>query len=302
MTNDELSLIGLKLYGNRWKAFLARAINVERETVSRWASGKQSISSTAVAAIRLLEQQKPSPHKERRYKAHGEIQQIGDAQLIHADCRKIALTDSIDAILTDPVWPNAIPELAGSDDPERLLCEALGHLSRFLKPDGRIIIQLRCDSDPRILRAAPKVFPFIRTAWLPYAVPSRKGRVLISGDVAYVFGKPPHTRIGNHVLPGQPHSDFCPPARTPKETTSHPCPRNLAHVEWLVEKFTSPGELILDPFMGSGTSAVAALNRGRKFIGVEIERKHWLECQRRIKEECQNIMLSPLNKEAHEPC
>ncbi|WP_428829175.1 DNA methyltransferase [Legionella fairfieldensis] len=36
---------------------------------------------------------------------------------------------------------------------------------------------------------------------------------------------------------------------------NHHCPGNLAHVEWLIEKFTEPKDVILDPFRGSGTKS-----------------------------------------------
>lgn len=286
MTPEELSEIGKKLLGNRWKTPLAKEIGIARETLSRWASGKQPIPAIAINSITLLSQKiQLSAYKEKRHRAYGESKKIGEAQLIHGDSRKIDLIKSVDVIITDPVWPNAISSLSGAHNPYQLFLESIHNLSRFLKPEGRIIIQLRCDSDPRILKAIPETFPFIRTVWLPYAVPSRQGRMLISGDIAYIFGKPPKSRKGYHILAGQMHTDFCPPKQPENKNISHPCPRNLAHVEWLVEKFTLPDEIILDPFMGSGTTAVAALKRGRQFIGVEIEKKYWLSSEKRIHEE-----------------
>jgi DNA modification methylase len=41
--------------------------------------------------------------------------------------------------------------------------------------------------------------------------------------------------------------------------------------ERLVQAFSSPGDLICDPFLGSGTTAVAALAHGRRFIGADID-------------------------------
>jgi hypothetical protein len=287
MQNEELIKTGRYLFGNRWKTPLAKEIGVARETVSRWASGKQKIPTTAAKALNLLKQQpKALPYKEKRFRALGESKTIGDATLIHGDSRKVELLQQVDVILTDPVWPNAIDSLAGAHDPFRLFEDALLHLVQYLKPEGRIIVQMRCDSDPRILNAIPKRFSYLRTCWLPYAVPSRQGRVLISGDVAFVYGKAPKTRAGNHVMPGQPHSDFCPPAQPEKSgnDNKHPCPRNLSHVEWLIEKFTEPTDIILDPFCGSGTTAVGAITRGRQFIGIEIERKFIEITEQRIKQ------------------
>ena len=285
MDTNDLVIIGKKLYGSRWKTPLAKALGYRRETVSRWATGKQSIPMSAEKTLFLLDKQTNKiQYKEKRHNAYGLINIIGDATLIHGDARKVALNNTVNVILTDPVWPNATELLSGSDDPFTLLSESLFHLSQFLTRNGRIIIQLRCDSDPRILNAVPKQFPFIRFVSLPYALPSKQGRILITGDVAYIYGTPPKSRAGNHLLPGQPHSDFCPPVQPDKYKSEHLCPRNLTHVEWLVEKFTEPGDIILDPFMGSGTTAIAALNRGRTFIGVEVEKKYVVSSEKRIKE------------------
>jgi site-specific DNA-methyltransferase (adenine-specific) len=55
---------------------------------------------------------------------------------------------------------------------------------------------------------------------------------------------------------------------------SHPCPRPLDQVEHIVAQWVKPGGTILDPFMGSGTTLVAAKRLGRKAIGIERERKY----------------------------
>jgi DNA modification methylase len=53
------------------------------------------------------------------------------------------------------------------------------------------------------------------------------------------------------------------------EKNGHPCPKPLEWMLWLVELVTLPGETVLDPFMGSGTTGVACLQTGRRFIGIE---------------------------------
>jgi predicted RNA methylase len=64
----------------------------------------------------------------------------------------------------------------------------------------------------------------------------------------------------------------------------HPCPKPIAFMEWLIALAALPGHTILDPFMGSGTTGVAAVKLGRKFTGIEIEPKYFDIACRRISE------------------
>lgn len=64
----------------------------------------------------------------------------------------------------------------------------------------------------------------------------------------------------------------------------HPTQKPIALMRALVEDFTDAGETILDPFAGSGTTGVAALTLGRKFIGWEMDAKHHATALRRIGE------------------
>jgi site-specific DNA-methyltransferase (adenine-specific) len=54
-----------------------------------------------------------------------------------------------------------------------------------------------------------------------------------------------------------------------EERVAHPTQKALQVMKWCVDSFTSPGDTILDPFLGSGTTAVAAKQLGRRYIGVE---------------------------------
>jgi DNA modification methylase len=64
----------------------------------------------------------------------------------------------------------------------------------------------------------------------------------------------------------------------------HPCPKPLEWMRWAVGRASRIGETILDPFMGSGTTGVAAVKLGRRFIGIEIEPKYFDISCRRISE------------------
>jgi len=64
----------------------------------------------------------------------------------------------------------------------------------------------------------------------------------------------------------------------------HPTEKPVPLMVELVDDFTKPGALICDPFMGSGTTGVAAVKRGRRFIGIEQSPEHFATACRRIEE------------------
>lgn len=66
------------------------------------------------------------------------------------------------------------------------------------------------------------------------------------------------------------------------ERTKHPTQKPVAILEILVQWLTNPGDTILDPFMGSGSTGVAALKWKRDFIGVEIDEAYFSIAQNRL--------------------
>ncbi len=68
------------------------------------------------------------------------------------------------------------------------------------------------------------------------------------------------------------------------KVSKHPCERPISLYEWCINYAGSP-ETILDPFMGSGTTLVAAKNLGRRSIGIEKEQKYCDIAIKRLKQE-----------------
>ena len=68
------------------------------------------------------------------------------------------------------------------------------------------------------------------------------------------------------------------------ERTVHPTQKSIKLMEEIIKTHTNVNELILDPFMGSGTTGVACLELGRKFFGIEISNKYFDIAAKRIKE------------------
>lgn len=65
----------------------------------------------------------------------------------------------------------------------------------------------------------------------------------------------------------------------------HPTQKPLALISELIEKHSGKGDLVLDCFYGSGTTAVAAAKTGRRFVGCEISKEYFEKSEKRIKEE-----------------
>ena len=80
------------------------------------------------------------------------------------------------------------------------------------------------------------------------------------------------------------------------EGNKHPTVKPLALMEWLVKLVTPPGGLVLDPFMGSGTTGVAAVGLGFRFCGIEIEAESCATARERIAE-CIEIAANRLRQE-----
>lgn len=68
------------------------------------------------------------------------------------------------------------------------------------------------------------------------------------------------------------------------EKTEHPCQFPVAIPQRLIKALTEPGALILDPFMGSGTTGVAALIEGRRFAGAELVKEYYDISTERLKD------------------
>lgn len=64
----------------------------------------------------------------------------------------------------------------------------------------------------------------------------------------------------------------------------HPTQKPVKLIEEIIKIHSNPGELVLDPFMGSGTTAISAINTDRKFIGFELEKEYYDILTKRIKE------------------
>lgn len=71
--------------------------------------------------------------------------------------------------------------------------------------------------------------------------------------------------------------------RTSGARNHHPTVKPVALMQWLIRLVTVPGQVVLDPFGGSGTTGVAAVREGRDFILIERDEAYWAICDARIR-------------------
>lgn len=218
---------------------------------------------------------------------------IGDCRLILGDCTDVFPTiESVDHVITDPPYGKKTHKGArtggnGHKDPSSgeavlidfdslpddafyPLCESLVKLARrwvvmscewrhaVKLEESELLIRLgvwiKRNSAPQFTGDRPGV------GWEAIACLHRKGRKKWNGG-------------GYHAV-----WDF------PKTEGEHPTQKPILLIKKWVEQFTDAGETILDPFMGSGTTGVACVQLGRKFIGIEREQKYFDIACRRIEQ------------------
>ena len=64
----------------------------------------------------------------------------------------------------------------------------------------------------------------------------------------------------------------------------HPTQKSVEVMEHLVKLHTLPGDTVLDPYMGSGSTGIACQNLGRRFIGIELDEHYYNIGVQRMKE------------------
>ena len=92
------------------------------------------------------------------------------------------------------------------------------------------------------------------------------------------------------------HNFFETPNKSSYGVTDHPTEKPLALIKHLVEIHTQEGDTVLDPFMGSGTTAIACIDTGRKYIGFELDENHYNTSLQRINDHTRQVAFTDLVK------
>ena len=197
-----------------------------------------------------------------------EKQIIGDATLYLGDCIEILPTlEKVDAVVTDP------PYGIGRDGQKqstgrhggRKGYEFMGWDSN--RPDKEVFDLMLSIADKHVIWGGNYFADLLPASagWLIWD----KGQKLSQSD-----GELAWSNIGNAI-----RIRLLNRVELLKDGAEHPTQKPINLMTWCVEH--TKGHRILDPFMGSGTTGVACMNLGRKFIGIEIERKYFdIACER----------------------
>lgn len=129
-----------------------------------------------------------------------------------------------------------------------------------------------------------------RTAWGSFCSPSNPN-ILPPFEYILVFYKDTPKKDGDKDLIDITKEEFIPwtnglwnIAPESAKKIGHPAPYPIELCDRLIKLFSYKNDVVLDPFMGSGTSGVSALKNGRNFIGIELSEEYVKLSQKRIEE------------------
>lgn len=220
--------------------------------------------------------------------------QIGNATIYRGDCLRILPTlavEGIDAVVTDPPY--------GTEETHA------GHLGKVVLRNGEAAGQPLGFAGISCTELVEQALTWCRLAarWVVFTCEWQYVHALHEAGILVRFGiwrKPDGAPQFTGDRPGmgweavaichRPGKKFWNGGGThafwnyPKgqNRTGHPTGKPLGLFADFVRSFSDPGDMILDPYMGSGTTGVACLNLGRRFIGIEQDAGYFEIARKRL--------------------
>jgi site-specific DNA-methyltransferase (adenine-specific) len=244
---------------------------------------------------------------------NGDHATIGGCELYLADCRDVLpLVDGMNAVITDPpyeVEAHAKGRRFSGRQADGFRSVEYGALDFApMTDDLRAEVSRLC-----VARCSGWLLAFCQAeavgAWRDCLADAgasyRRSMIWVKPDGAPQFtgdrpGMGYESIVASWCGPGKSawngggrHGVFHHPSRDANEPRQHPTQKPVALMRELVQLVSDPGDLVLDPFMGSGTTGVACVQLGRRFIGIEIDERHFNTACRRISEACRQGDLFP---------
>ena len=197
---------------------------------------------------------------------------IGDARLLLGDCMEILPTlGKVDAVITDPPYGINI-----ANNPVRQMHEKSDWDTSA--PEPALLDLMIQQSEMQIIWGGNYFDLPPSQCFLIWDKVQPQNFSLAMCEMAWCSKKSPAKMHRQSVL---------------SYRKEHPTQKPVELMVWCVEQAGMP-ETILDPFMGSGTTGVAAIQLGRKFIGIEREPKYFdIACQRIEQAVSQGKLFAP---------
>ena len=217
-------------------------------------------------------------------------------EVILGDCYEVLQKidkNSIDLILTDPPYNisrpsnftknsdnkkfNNISIDFGDWDQEEINLDSLFfEFKRILKTGGTIIIFYDVWKSNNIKNIAekygfkqPRVCQWVKTN--PVPINSKKNYLSNAIEFFFTFVKGKNATFNSSYDKGIYNFPLC----HGKERTTHPTQKPLSLMKVLIEKHSKEGDVILDPFGGSGTTAIASIETGRNYYIIERSEEYY---------------------------
>ena len=202
--------------------------------------------------------------------------------VLHGDCTSVMRSlpaNIIDFILTDPPYLVRYKDREGrsiqNDSNSDWLIPAFAQAYRVLKQD-RFMISFygwtRVDEFFHAWRSAG--FRIVGHVVFRKQYSSRSRFLRYQHEQAYLLAK------GNPVLPENPIADVIEMPYSGNKL--HPTQKPVAALKPLIEAFTQPGDGVLDPFCGSGSTLLAAKILNRRYLGIELDDQYHAAAARRL--------------------
>lgn len=203
--------------------------------------------------------------------------------VLQGDCTAIMAglpPASVDLVLTDPPYLCNYRDRRGrtvaNDNDPAWLVPAFAEIARVMTPEAHCVSFYGWHVVDQFMAAwrAAGLRPIGHLVF-PKAYASRVGAFEARHEQAYVLAK------GNARPVPFPAPDVLPWSYTGNRL--HPTQKPLAGLKPIIAALTRPGELVLDPFAGSGSTLVAAQELDRDYLGIELDERHVATARKRLK-------------------
>ena len=178
--------------------------------------------------------------------------------------------ESIDLILTDPPYGIKKKGIKNSEDLETFY-NILPDCYRVLKKEGFVLIFFSTKLLPKIFKNNPFSYFWQFILYCPLgSVRSPVGFSKYMSCLVFKKGNPKIIKWNKDIFNDTPSKMVEPD----EGFISHPTPKPKYFISELLQMFSKEEDLILDPFIGSGSTALACILTNRKFMGFEIEKRY----------------------------